>query len=552
MVKDNDIVRKCNEITAGVEMAAATGGDTRVTGERVQDATMMDVGEKDRLTGDPPDVPMTWVRKVVGSSVGGMPVPEEILDEEFVAARLCLDFPDGEDGEPVITIGAEVLEAMNGMWKNCILVKVLGRHSSIAVLSKKLRELWKPIGAMYVMDLPRQFFMVRFEKEEEYLEALTGGPWRVFGSYLMVQGWSPEFDPMRDEIVTTPVWVRLASIPVNFYHKSILMGIAKGLGKPIKVDLTTLNFERARFARVCVEVNLKKPLKGSVVINGERYYVAYEGLTNICSSCGVYGHLVHNCPREIQARAAVVVQTSAPIERAVVSSAQTADGFTMVGKSGRRSEQQRRKIGSSSGNTGVYLGNNRRDLGTSQDLRNISLSNSFGTLREDLADPNLREVAVVPEENKENHNTVNQLEQNVHVAQENLVRFGTHLNNNKEGAQMMKEKRAGGTKNMDASGPRPKVSKPVRPARGLVFGPTREEVELSKSGKRLRVEKTKPGRLGGCFANNRDATPEEERLEQGQMEAGSGESLVSGRNPPQMEEALQLASPEMVNGGRVA
>lgn len=31
-----------------------------------------------------------------------------------------------------------------------------------------------------------------------------------------------------------------------------------------------LKFERARFAKVYVEVNLQKPLKGTVMINGEK------------------------------------------------------------------------------------------------------------------------------------------------------------------------------------------------------------------------------------------------------------------------------------------
>ena len=80
------------------------------------------------------------------------------------------------------------------------------------------------------------------------------------------------------------------------------MGIAKGLGRPIKVDLTTLNFERARFSRICVEINLHKPLKGTVMINGERYFVSYEGISTICSTCGMYGHLVHACPRNVMER----------------------------------------------------------------------------------------------------------------------------------------------------------------------------------------------------------------------------------------------------------
>lgn len=280
------------------------------------DDTMLEAGEIDRQPGDPPDVPMSWARKVTGSNVGGMLNPEDVLADDFVRARLGLEFPDGEDGEPVLTIGEDVLEAMNGLWKQCMIVKVLRRNIAISVLSRRLREMWKPKGVMYLMDLPRQFFMVMFEHEDEYLAALTGGPWRVFGCYRVVQAWSPSFDPLKEEIETTLVWIRLANIPINFYHRSILLGIAKGLGNPIKVDLTTLHCERAPFARICVEVNPKKPLKGTILINGERYFVAYEGLTNFCSKCGLYGHLVHSYPqgrKEKSVEAVVLAQESSRV-----------------------------------------------------------------------------------------------------------------------------------------------------------------------------------------------------------------------------------------------
>lgn len=152
-----------------------------------QDATMMDLGEKDRPPGDPPDGPSSWLRTVVGSQAGGVLRPEAVMDDAFVTERMGLEFPNGEDGELVITIGREVLEAINGLWKRCLIVKVLGRNISIAVMSRKLREMWKPKGAMFVMDLPRQFFMVCFDVEEEYMEALTGGLWRVFGHRSLIR-----------------------------------------------------------------------------------------------------------------------------------------------------------------------------------------------------------------------------------------------------------------------------------------------------------------------------------------------------------------------------
>ncbi|XP_013745782.2 uncharacterized protein LOC106448445 [Brassica napus] len=229
---------------------------------------------------------------------------------------------------------------------------------------------------MYVMDLPRQFFMIRFEKESEYLAALTGGPWRVFGSYLMVRAWSPEFDPLRDDIVTTPIWIRLTNIPVNFYYRSILMGIAKGLGKTIRVDLTTLNFERARFARVCVEVNLEKPLKGTVLINGEMYFVAYEGLSEICSKCGIYGHMVHECPKTIAER---VANQTAPTETPILAQSTPrqnplvqGDGFTQARGPRRGTQTQSRTANVTTRYLTVEASRNNR--GT------IALANKFGSL----------------------------------------------------------------------------------------------------------------------------------------------------------------------------
>ena len=80
-----------------------------------QDATMMDVGERARPPGEPPDVGDSYASKVAGTNGGGMPVPESLIDDLFVTERLRVEFPDGEDGELSITIEPEVLEAMNGM-----------------------------------------------------------------------------------------------------------------------------------------------------------------------------------------------------------------------------------------------------------------------------------------------------------------------------------------------------------------------------------------------------------------------------------------------------
>ncbi|CAN6921497.1 unnamed protein product [Brassica oleracea] len=478
--------------------------ETRVLGVTSQDVMMDDTGGQGRPPGDPPDIPDSWARKFVGISGGGMRRPEDVLDEKFVAERVTLEFPDGVDGEPVITIGTDVLEAMNDLWKQCIIVKVLGRNVPLMALHRRLKELWKPKGAMVVMDLPRQYFMIRFGEEEDYMNALTGGPWRAFGSYLMVQAWNPEFDPVKDDITTTPVWVRISDLPVNFYHKAILFGIAKGVGKPIRVDVTTSNLERARFARVCVEVNLKKPLKGSIMVNGARFYVSYEGLSNICSGCGFYGHMIHTCPSSARAREPM----SAPRAQSTVAEmhpGQVEDGYTQVKQSGWKPVRSMDVAVAARGQRGnVNLGG--RDSQLEKNMENIIVSNSFERLRVELDSVNPREDTQSRDGNKENRDV------NVERAsQTGLVVFEAGplkpIAGNQGNGKWRKNE-------LTKTSNRVQTRAKMKPVRGLVYGPTHQDSELSSTGKRMRVELVDVGRSGGCFANENLVSGKESQHEQ--------------------------------------
>lgn len=438
----------------------------------------------------------------------------------------------------MITIGEEVLEAMNGLWKRCMIVKVIGRHISIAVLSRKLRELWKPRGAMYVMDLPRQFFMIRFEEEEEYLAALTGGQWRVFGNYLMVQDWSSKFDPLRDEIKTTPVWVRLSNIPVNFYHKAIMMGIARGLGKPLKVDLTTLNIERARFARICVEVNLSKPLKGTVVINGDRYYVAYEGLNNICSLCGIYGHLVHTCLRGEQVKKVMPTQRISREE--ILVSNPVDPEFTTVRRTGRKAGSSPNVVFSAGGSAEESTGGQIRKVMSVSEKDGVEITNRFQGLGEIAELEELREVEIVEGGDKENRDPQKDLRKSQVILQSPVTRGFSNLEKGK-GANRNGplSRRTGVLKPSESIGPKQKYVKSNKPMRGLVFGLIRGEELVSANGKRLRVETESMGRPGGAFPRNSE-----------EMSGGVSLSLMAMPTPRGQDESevqLDETAPMMVN-----
>lgn len=51
-------------------------------------------------------------------------------------------------------------------------------------------------------------------------------------------------------------WIYFPSLNVAYYDEDVLMALAEGIGKPMKIDYNTLQVSRGRFARVCVEIDL--------------------------------------------------------------------------------------------------------------------------------------------------------------------------------------------------------------------------------------------------------------------------------------------------------
>ncbi|CAN1825717.1 hypothetical protein LINPERHAP1_LOCUS31269 [Linum perenne] len=156
---------------------------------------------------------------------------------------------------PKIAFSDEEIKSFYKPWSKAIVVKVLEKSFSYLSIKKRLEFLWAKAGRIQVADLANSFFLVRFSSEDDYQRAAFGGPWKV-----------------------------------------VVTRIGNYIGKTVRLDLATSAGARARYARVCVEVDLTKPLLGKYIIDNRVYRVEYESLENICFSCGVYGHKEDRCP----------------------------------------------------------------------------------------------------------------------------------------------------------------------------------------------------------------------------------------------------------------
>lgn len=65
------------------------------------------------------------------------------------------------------------------------------------------------------------------------------------------------------------VWLRFRELPLEVFDEESLADLGELIGRTVKVDPISVDVYRGRYARVCVEMDLGKPLIPSVMVFGE-------------------------------------------------------------------------------------------------------------------------------------------------------------------------------------------------------------------------------------------------------------------------------------------
>lgn len=78
------------------------------------------------------------------------------------------------------------------------------------------------------------------------------------------------------------------------------MKIGEKIGKVVKIDRHTEAMSGGQHIRLCVEVDISKPLLSKFRLNRRVWMIQYEGLRQICFKCGKLGHKEEQCPAFIR------------------------------------------------------------------------------------------------------------------------------------------------------------------------------------------------------------------------------------------------------------
>ncbi|KAL4386393.1 hypothetical protein GQ457_09G029360 [Hibiscus cannabinus] len=269
---------------------------TPTTHDRIHGNTSHDAAETD--TTQSGLVNKSGAKSYVDSVLGNNSKPKQstntnYLDNVVVHDEDCIVERNGSF--PIVRFSERVHDQIDQCMRNVLVLRLLGRNISFKTLLSRIQMLWKPVGEFRLIDIDNNYFLVQFASEHDYMKVLMGGPWTVYGNYLTIQPWSRKFSTSEKHPSQVLVWVRLPGLPYKYYTKALFRRIAEAIGNVVKVDYNTLEGDRGRFARLALLVDLNKPLLSCVGIDGFVQKVEYENLSQICFTCGKYGHAQELC-----------------------------------------------------------------------------------------------------------------------------------------------------------------------------------------------------------------------------------------------------------------
>lgn len=200
------------------------------------------------------------------------------------------------EGIAVVKLSKEEKQRIRAPWAKTLIVKVFRRTVGFTFLQSRLLSLWKPMGRIDIVDLGKEFYLVRFYLEDDHDSVLYKGPWFIGENFLSICPWEPNFKPSTAIVSSIAVWIRLNELPIEYYEANTLKRIGATIGSVLRVDSHTAVKAKGRYARLCVQVDINKPFITLILIGDFEQFVNYEGIQRLCFACGRIGHRKESCP----------------------------------------------------------------------------------------------------------------------------------------------------------------------------------------------------------------------------------------------------------------
>ncbi|XP_059669522.1 uncharacterized protein LOC132314715 [Cornus florida] len=202
----------------------------------------------------------------------------------------------------VIELPKEVVDEGLKFWSSYHLVG-FSTHKKLPykVVQTAVTKLGKSFGLTNTIQGENNTFIFRFKSSIEVDTILSHGPWSLAGHPFSLLKWNQLNQSHPSHLGSLPIWTKFYNIPPNYWTAKGLSYIASAVGEPFYADEATEAITKLKFARICINLNLNKPLKHEIQLKMDDssfvdIRIEYQWLPKIYGKCRQLNHSDANCP----------------------------------------------------------------------------------------------------------------------------------------------------------------------------------------------------------------------------------------------------------------
>jgi hypothetical protein len=166
-------------------------------------------------------------------------------DKETVPAKASAPWtpgkciPQAPQAPKYVVSLPRIEEQKQYMRDNALVGKFLGLWPSEWDLVKWIQYWWKPRGHYDLQLGSKGFFTIILHNLEDRNRIFDGGPYFYNSAGLFLIFWTETFSPEKEDFAHAPVWIRLYSLPQEFWLEEVLAGIGNTIGIYVKSSEAT-------------------------------------------------------------------------------------------------------------------------------------------------------------------------------------------------------------------------------------------------------------------------------------------------------------------------
>jgi hypothetical protein len=202
--------------------------------------------------------------------------------------------------------------------KRAVVGKVRGKKLVMAYLKSWVHNYWLPeISKIpHIILLTRGWFTFVLSSTAN-VDWVLKKVWSIIATPTLLKCWTHTFYVKCERVDEEPIWVRLPSLPMQYWNTHQFVAIGNIMGSYLEADISFEVTGLMKVAHILFLINLRKGLYQDLLIEsivGDFVQTLdYEGIPFRCHRCHVYGNSVENCPISIKGKDQMKTGTSSSI-----------------------------------------------------------------------------------------------------------------------------------------------------------------------------------------------------------------------------------------------